>query len=205
VAGPTPAPSLLIHETEVTHHRAPAHARALLSAAAHEMRQTVGPDPDLGLYRVLQIDATGPAPTRAALAAARSAVQSLDQPPLHAEDRPRLAGEAVATRGHFLDWHRPLVGNRLLRTQDGTHQHQHRLHLAVIVTGLFLDLLRALLLDDVMTPGVEATRGLPLVAAKRVYHRQRCSSLKISFYSHGTSLSNLGPLYWGKFWGLDWC
>ena len=143
----------------------------LPSAVADEMRRTAGPDPDLGLYRAPQNDAPGPAPTRAALAAAHSAVQSLDQPPLHAEGRPLLAGEAVATRGHFLDRHRPLVGSQLLRIQDGTHQHQHRLRLAVIVTSLFLDLLHALLVEDVMTPGIEITRGLPLAAPERVYHR----------------------------------
>ncbi|GLI81340.1 pre-mRNA-splicing factor cwc22 [Penicillium ochrochloron] len=176
---PTLAPSRPIHEAEVTHHRAPARARDLPSVAADEMRRTVGPDPDLGLCRALHPDAAGPAPTRVPLAAVQPADQSLAQPPLHAEGRPQLLGEAVATRDHLLDQPPLLVGSRQLKPQDGTLQHQHLPHLAVVlVKSLFLDLVRARL-DLATTPGVEVTRGLPLLAAdKRMYHCQRFSSFR---------------------------
>jgi hypothetical protein len=143
------------------------------------MRRTVGPDPDLGLCRALHLDAAGPAPTRVALAAVQPADQSLAQPPLHAEGRPQLLGEAVATRDHLLDQPPLLVGSRQLKPQDGTLQHQHLPHLAVVlVKSLFLDLVRARL-NLATTPGVEVTRGLPLLAAdKRMYHYQRFSSFR---------------------------
>lgn len=187
MAGPTPAPSLRIHEAEATHHRARAPARDLLLAVSDEMRHTVGLDPDLGPYLAPQHESTGPAPTRAA----RPAARSLDQPPFHAEGWPRLVGGAVATQDLLLDRHLHLVRIQLLRTQDGILQHLHRLRLGVSVTNLFLDLLRALLLDGVMAPGAEFTHGLLLAAVERMYHCQRFSSWIIFVYSHGNSLSNL--------------
>lgn len=176
MGGLTLAPS--IHEAEVTHHRAPARARDLLSVAAGEMHHTVGPDPALGLCRALHHDAAGPAPTPVALAAVQSADQPLDRSPLHVEGRSQLLGEAVATRDHLLDQPPLLVESRQLEAQDGTLQHQRLLHLAVVVKSLFLDLVRALL-DLAMTPGVEVTRGLPLLAAdERMYHCQRFFSFR---------------------------
>jgi hypothetical protein len=48
----------------------------------------------------------------------------------------------------------------------------------LLVKSPFLDLARALL-DLATTPGVEVTRGLPLlVADKRMYHCQRFSSFR---------------------------
>ncbi|KAJ5911911.1 Pre-mRNA-splicing factor cwc22 [Penicillium subrubescens] len=182
VGVPTLAPSRPLPAAEVTHHRGLARARArdLLSVAADEVRHTVGPDPGLELYRALHHDAAGPAPTRVALAAVQSAEQPLAQSPLHAEGRQPLVVETVATRDHLLDQPPLLVGSRQPKTQDGTLQHQHLRHLAAVllVKSPFLDLARALL-DLATTPGVEVTRGLPLlVADKRMYHCQRFSSFR---------------------------
>lgn len=176
MAGPTLALSRPIREAGVTHHR----ARDLLFAAADGMRQIVGPDPGRGPFRALRRHVAGPAPTRAAPATARFAVQPLDQSPLHAggQPQPQLLGEAVAIRDHPLDRHHPLVGSRQLKAQDGTPQHLHLLHLAVVVKSLFLARARALLPDRVTTPGVEVTRGLPLAADERMYHCQRFSSFR---------------------------
>lgn len=170
VAGPTPAPSHIRHAAEVTRHRA--LARDLPSAAPVGMHRTVGPDLGREPSRALQRDAARPALTRAVLAAARSAVQALDQSLLRAEDRLQLFGETEAIRDLRRDRYRLLVGNPHLGVQGAIPQHLHLLRL-VVVTGLLPGLARPLLEDGVTTPGIEASRELLLAADERMYHCQR--------------------------------